>query len=91
MFSYGCFNFCSSSGAQNSPTQAVATAMLAEISPGQGCGHMQLTIAHGAPLIDVLREACSQLGTELDAPSSANEPGSRLVFDRAPHERCLNC
>jgi hypothetical protein len=34
-----------------------------------------LTIAaHGAPLIDVLREACSQLGTELDAPSDANEP-----------------
>ena len=35
----------------------------------------ELTIAaHGAPLIDVLREACSQLGTELDAPSNANEP-----------------
>jgi hypothetical protein len=74
------------SGAQDSPSQgqAIATtdpeslATIAEISPGQAVVIYQsaaLTIAtHGAPLIDVLREACSQLGTELDAPSDANEP-----------------
>jgi hypothetical protein len=34
-----------------------------------------LTIAsQGAPLIDVLRQVCSQLGAALDAPSEANQP-----------------
>jgi hypothetical protein len=34
-----------------------------------------LTIAtQSAPLIDVLREVCSQIGAELDAPSEAHEP-----------------
>ena len=76
----------SSSGAQDSPSQgqAIATtdpeslATIAEISPGQAVviyQNAELTIAaHSAPLIDILREACSQLGAELDAPSTANEP-----------------
>ena len=35
----------------------------------------KLTIkARNAPFIDVLREVCSQLGTELDAPSDADDP-----------------
>ncbi len=82
----GLLSFPSLSGAQESQSQGQATAAtdpeslatLAEMAPGQTMAIYQnaaLTIAaHGAPLIDVLREVCSQLGAELDAPSEANEP-----------------
>jgi hypothetical protein len=74
------------SGAQDSPVQgqvAAATASgspaaLAELPRGEAVviyENAALTIAaQSAPLIDVLRQVCSQLGAKLDAPSEANEP-----------------
>jgi hypothetical protein len=74
------------SGAQDSSVQgqvAVAAASgspaaLAEVPRGEAVviyENAALTIAaQSAPLIDVLREVCNQLGAELDAPSEANEP-----------------
>ncbi len=53
-------------------------AALAEIAPGQVAVRYengQLTIeAKNAPLIDILRAVCSQIGAELDAPPEAREP-----------------
>ena len=54
------------------------SAALAEMAPGHVVvtyENRQLTIeARNAPLIDVLRAVCSQIGTELDAPPEAREP-----------------
>src|SRR6266404_293947 len=54
------------------------SATLAEMAPGHVVvtyENRQLTIeARNAPLIDVLRAVCSQIGAELDAPPEAREP-----------------
>jgi hypothetical protein len=74
------------SGAQDSQLQRHVTAAtasdssaaLAEVPRGEVVVIYEkaaLTIAaQSAPVIDVLREVCKQLGAELDAPSEANEP-----------------
>lgn len=54
------------------------SAALAQLPTGEAVAvyaNSELTIvAQRAALIDVLREACSQIGAELDAPAEANEP-----------------
>src|SRR5258708_141016 len=71
--------------AQDSPVQgqvAVATAagspaVLAELRRGEAVVIYEnaalIIAAQSAPLIDVLRQVCSQIGAELDAPSEATE------------------
>jgi len=59
-------------------TRGELPAALQEVPAGQvvvSYVDSKLTIkARNAPFIDVLREVCSQLGTELDAPSDADDP-----------------
>lgn len=59
-------------------TRGELPAALQEVPAGQvvvSYVDSKLTIkARNAPFIDVLREVCSQLGTELDAPSDAADP-----------------
>src|SRR6266513_1848927 len=59
-------------------TRGELSAALQEVPPGRvvvSYVDSKLTIkARNAPFIDVLREVCSQLGTELDAPSDADDP-----------------
>jgi hypothetical protein len=66
------------SGQAAATTASASAAALAELPTGQAIVEYQnaaVTVkAQRAPLIDVLREVCTQIGAELDAPPEANEP-----------------
>jgi len=55
-------------------TRGELPAALQEVPAGQVVDSKLTIKARNAPFIDVLREVCSQLGTELDAPSDADDP-----------------
>ena len=71
-------------------TRGELPAALQEVPAGQvvvSYVDSKLTIkARNAPFIDVLREVCSQLGTELDAPSDADDPVLAVWGPGAPRE-----
>jgi hypothetical protein len=84
------------SGAQDSRIQGQVaaasrpTAELAAVPRGEALvtyENATLTIAsQGAPLIDVFRQACSQLRATLDAPSEANQPVVGIFGPGSPRE-----